>query len=111
MVLLLMIFPAVVGEVIVAVVLEGDSTTGAPKSMRPALWVIATPARALVAPRLLIPTPVAPPHGENRLKNPPLMGQPYHRRLPNSGKSGLTAFKSSLDSPNANVEYSSDLVP
>jgi hypothetical protein len=69
------IFPAVVGKVVVAIVLEGDSATGAPKSMRTALWVVATPARALVAPRLLIPTPAAPPpHGENRLKNPPLMG-------------------------------------
>ena len=67
------IFPAVVGEVVVVVVLEGDSATGAPKSMRPALWVIATPARALVAPRLLVPTP-----------------------LPNSGKSGSAASESSL---------------
>ncbi len=59
------IFPAVVGKVVVAIVLERDSSTGAPKSVRTALWVIATPARALVAPRLLIPPPaVPPPRGE-----------------------------------------------
>jgi hypothetical protein len=46
------IFPAIVGEVVVVVVLKGDSVTGAPKSMRPALWVVATPGRAMVAPRL-----------------------------------------------------------
>ena len=55
------IFPAVVGKVVVAIVLKVDSSTGAPKSVRTALWVVATPARALVAPRLLIPTPAPPP--------------------------------------------------
>ena len=42
--------------------------------MRTVLWVVATPARALVAPWLLIPTPTTPPQEENQLKNPPLMG-------------------------------------
>ena len=57
------IFPAVVGKVVVAIVLKGDSLTGPPKSMRMALWVIATPARALVATPLLHPPP-PPPWGE-----------------------------------------------
>ncbi len=57
----LSIFPAVVGKVVVAIILKGDSLTVAPKSVRTALWVVATPARALVPPRLLIPPPAAPP--------------------------------------------------
>ena len=63
------IFPAVVGKVVVTIVLEGDSLMGPPKSMRTALWVVATPARALVATRLLIPPPPPPPIGRNGQRN------------------------------------------
>ncbi len=35
--------------------------TGAPQSLRPTVWVVATLALAVRAPRLLIPTPAAPP--------------------------------------------------
>ena len=55
------IVPAVVSKVVVPIVLKGDSLTGNPKSRRMALWVIATPARALVATGLLIPPPPAAP--------------------------------------------------
>jgi hypothetical protein len=78
------IIPAVIGMVIVANVLKGDSLMGVPKSVRTALWVVATPARAVVAPRLLIPPlpPPPPPTWGETVKEPSAHGNQCPDRQP-----------------------------